>query len=221
VVDFTGLLGDLALRYGYTGVFAASLLGSLIPFLPVPYLIVVILLSGSLDPVSLGLASGIGGALGKATSYFLGRSGYFVSGKSSQKNLEFLGGFLGKYGDLGVFLFAVTPLPDDLYLVPLGMVKFPFWRFMAVNTVGKIILSTFVAYFGRSYFSFARFYLGTDTLTTTIIIVVLTLVITVLLARADWGLAYADYEKGGLASVVQDLGLILGITRGNQKAPAK
>jgi membrane protein DedA with SNARE-associated domain len=217
VVDLTGLLGDLAFRYGYPGVFAASLVGSLVPFLPLPYLIVVVLLSGSLDPLTLGVVAGIGGALGKTTSYLLGRSGYFVSGESSRRNLEFLGSFLGKYGDLGVFIFAVTPLPDDLYLVPLGMVKFPFWRFMAVNTSGKVILSTAVAYFGRGYFSFAGFYLGADQLFSTVLIIALTLVTTVLLARADWGLAYKMYAHGGPMEVLRGTRQILGLSKPESK----
>lgn len=202
VADLIGFIGELAIRYGYLGVFFASLAGSVIPFLPVPYLIVVILLSGRLDPLALGVAAGVGGALGKATSYLLGRSGYLISGAQTKKNLTFFGSFIGRYGDLGVFVFAVTPLPDDIYLVPLGMVKFPFWRFMAINTLGKVILSTAVAYFGRTYFEFARFYLGAGELATTVVIIVVTLVLTVLLARADWELAYRKYESGGARGVL-------------------
>ena len=209
MADFTVILTEFALRYGYLGVFAASLAGSVIPFLPVPYLIVVILLSGTLDPLALGVAAGVGGALGKATSYFLGRSGYLVSNRGTQKNLEFLGNFIGRYGDLGVFVFAVTPLPDDIYLIPLGMVKFPFWRFMAINTAGKILLSIAVAYFGRTYFQFAGFYLGTGEVVTTAVVVVLTVVVTALLARADWELAYKRYKDGGTRRVLRDARKIL------------
>ncbi len=212
--DLASVLTDLAQSYGYLGVFVASLLGSIIPFLPVPYLIVVILLSGTLDPLALGVAAGIGGALGKTTSYVLGRSGYLVSKPSTQKNLDFLGRFVGKYGDLGVFIFAVTPLPDDLYLIPLGMVRFPFWRFMAINTVGKVILSTAVAYFGRAYFAAAAPFLGTGELLTTLLIVIVTAVLSVLLARADWELAYRKYGSGGVREVLSSLADILRLRRG-------
>ncbi|QQG48121.1 MAG: VTT domain-containing protein [archaeon] len=217
--DLVTLLYDLSLSYGYLGVFLASLAGSVIPFLPVPYLIVVILLSGTLDPFALGVVAGIGGALGKATSYFLGRSGYLISGKGTQKNLEFLGRFIGRYGDLGVFLFAVTPLPDDIYLVPLGMVKFPFWRFMAVNTLGKVILSVAVAYFGQAYFQLAGSTLGPSSLGPTILVIVLTVVVTVLLARADWELAYRKYKSGGLREVLLGTLAILRISGRSETAP--
>ena len=213
MADFVGLLGEIATSYGYFGVFLASLVGSVIPFLPVPYLIVVILLSSKLDPLALGIAAGVGGALGKATSYFLGRSGYLISGKETKKNLEFLGSFIGRYGDLGVFIFAVTPLPDDIYLVPLGMIRFPFWRFMAINTLGKVILSTALAYFGRAYFQFAGFYLGTNELTTTIVVMSITVVATILLARADWALAYRKYRTGGIKGTILGARQILRLSK--------
>jgi membrane protein YqaA with SNARE-associated domain len=206
-------LADLAFQYGYLGVFVASLAGSVIPFLPVPYLIVVVLLSGSLDPITLGVVAGLGGAIGKATSYFLGRSGYLASGPGTKRRLEFLGRFTRKYGALGVFIFAVTPLPDDIYLVPMGMVKFPFWRFMLATVLGKVILSTAVAYFGRGYFQLARFYIGTDDVATAAVVVVLTVVLTALLARADGELAYADYQGGGARAILADLRGVLRLRR--------
>ena len=208
-LDLLALLNDLAIRYGYSCVFLASLAGSVIPFLPVPYLIVVILLSNRLDPLLLGIVAGVGGALGKVTSYFLGRSGYLASSKETKRNLEFLGKFVGRYGDLGVFIFAVTPLPDDLYLVPLGMVRFPFWRFMGVNTLGKVILSTIVAYSGNAYFRFADVYLGAGELVSAGIIVALTAVATILLARADWALAYQLYSTQGVKGILAGASRIL------------
>ena len=213
MADLAQLLTQLAFAYGYLGVFLASLLGSLVPFLPVPYLIVVILLSGTLDPLTLGIVAGVGGALGKTTSYLLGRSGYVASGEKTKRNLRLLGSFVGKYGDLGVFVFAVTPLPDDLYLVPLGMIRFPYWRLLAVNTAGKILLSTAVALFGRQYFQVASLYLGVNELTSTVVLVLLTLAVTVLLAKSDWELAYGTYKEGGVALVVKRLGRILGLRR--------
>lgn len=209
MADIGSILNALAYEYGYLGVLFASLLGSVVPFLPVPYLIIVVVLSGRLDPLLLGVAAGLGGALGKASSYFLGRAGYSLTGGGTRKNLDFLGRFVGKYGALGVFLFAVTPLPDDIYLVPLGMLKFPFWRFMAANTLGKILLSVAVAYLGRAYFELAGFYLGGNGLATTVGIVAFTVLVTLLLARTDWQKAHTIYGSRGAMGVVTSLGEIL------------
>ncbi len=62
------IITEFVHQLGYVGVFFTSLAGSVVPFLPVAYLIVVILLSGRLDSLALGVVAGVGGALGKATS---------------------------------------------------------------------------------------------------------------------------------------------------------
>ncbi len=217
MADPVGFLLQLAVQYGYFGIFLASLAGSLIPFLPVPYLFVAILLSGTLDPLALGIVAGIGGALGKTTSYFLGKSGYLLSGMETRKNLEFFGSFIRRYGTLGVFVFAISPLPDDIYFVPLGMVKFPFWRFMAASAAGKAILSTAVAYFGRAYFQFSDLYLGVGGVTGTVVIIMITLAVTILLARTDWELAYRRYQTGGVGGVLRGAREILHLKK---EAPA-
>jgi hypothetical protein len=57
-LELTEALRAVAETYGYGGVFLVSLMGSLVHFLPVPYLFVVVLLSKSLDPVLLGWSQG-------------------------------------------------------------------------------------------------------------------------------------------------------------------
>src|SRR2546422_10690294 len=127
MVDVTSILTDLAVRYGYLGVFATTLLGSAVPFLPFPNLLVVVLLSNILDPPQLGLLAGLGGSLGKVTSYLLGRGGYGVSKTETRRNLDVLRGLLGRDGNLGIFILAVTPLRDEVYPIPMGMLHFPLW----------------------------------------------------------------------------------------------
>jgi membrane protein YqaA with SNARE-associated domain len=123
-----------------------SVLGSAIPFVPLPYLAVVVLLSGTYDPLLLGLVAGAGGALGKVTSYLLGRAGYLVVGNKTRRSLNALHDVLVKYGMLGVFVFSATPLPDDVYVIPMGIVRLPFLRFFVANLAGKVLLSVAVAY---------------------------------------------------------------------------
>src|SRR2546426_4534963 len=115
MVDVTSILTDLALRYGYLGVFATPLLGSLVAFFPFPNLLVVVLLSNILDPPQLGLLAGLGGSLGKVTSYLLGRSGYGLSKTETRRNLDVVRGLIGRDGTLGIFILAVTPLRDEGY----------------------------------------------------------------------------------------------------------
>ncbi len=192
---------SLASQFGYLGIFAISVLGSVIPFIPLPYLIVVVLLSQSQDPLLLGIVAGAGGALGKLTSYFLGRFGYLAVGKETKGNLDTLHSVLAKYGALGVFVFAVTPLPDDIYIVPMGMIRLPFWRFFAADLAGKVVLSVGVAYFGRAYFSSVDSLFG-DSLGVIVAAAAVTVVLSVVIMRADWALAMRIAQTRGIRGLV-------------------
>ncbi len=203
----------IALQYGLVGVFIASLLGSLIPFLPVPYLFVVVLLSESIDPWLLGLFAGVGGSIGKITSYILGRSGYRLLSPDRKRKMDTLRSIIGRYGDLGIFIFAVTPLPDDVYLIPVGMIRFNFWRFLLANTLGKIVLSTSMAYLGRTYFSLARLFLGEASGYSVLAAIIAMLVLTVLLLRVDWELAVKIMREEGWRGVIRNLSPILSLSK--------
>jgi len=203
--EITTTLTEFALRYGLLGAFAVTTLGSVVPFLPIPNLFVVILLSGFLDPAELGVAAGVGGSLGKITSYMLGRSGYSLSKSETRHNLDVFRGFLRKHGDLGIFLLAIAPIHDEVYALPIGMLKFPFWRFLLANTMGKIILYTAVAYLGRFYLGTFSLFLGLGEVVAIALAIVFTAAITLLLRSADWELALELYKKNGLGGVISNL----------------
>ncbi len=208
------MLYGFALHYGYAGVFLISLLGSLVPFLPVPYLVVVILLSSKLDPLTLGILAGIGGSLGKITSYILGRSGYELFKPDTRKNMDALRGLIGKYGDIGVFIFAVSPLPDDIYLIPIGMMKYPFWRFIIANTAGKIVLAVGVAFFSRAYFGLAASLVGQGSLIVALAFLLPALIIiTILLLRIDWYLVATIVRRDGWKAVLARLPEVMSVKR--------
>lgn len=187
--------------------FVVSLLGSVLPFVPIPYLFVVVLLSDTVDPLLLGIVSGLGGSLGKITSYALGRMGYRFLGETRQRRMDALREIIGKYGVIGVFVFALTPLPDDVYIIPAGMVRLNFWRFLIANTLGKIILATLVAVLGRTYFEYARILLGESTWITTGLAVLAMVIITVILLRTDWETMLQTLKKSGWKGVLQNLGV--------------
>lgn len=210
-----GVLEAIASQFGYSGVFAISALGSAVPFLPVPYLLVVVLLSGTQNPLLLGLAAGAGGAVGKVTSYFVGRFGYSAAGSGTKENVDALHDVVERYGALGVFIFAVSPLPDDAYVIPMGIARLPFWRFFAANLAGKLVLSVGVAYLGSAYFGYFGSVAG-NSLPATAAAIVLTVILSVVLMKADWGVAVRAAREGGAGEVLTKLPEILGLKR---KAP--
>ncbi|MCD6126645.1 MAG: VTT domain-containing protein [Thaumarchaeota archaeon] len=192
--------------YGYVGAFLISVLGSLIPFLPVPYLIPIVLMSKTLDPLLLGILAGIGGAIGKLTSYGLGRFGRRLLKEERRRKMTILGRAIGKYGALAVFLFALTPLPDDIIYIPIGLAGFDLIKFMFANALGKIILSWIVAYGGRLYFDLAGIFLGQGGgLTATFIALIAMIIITILLLRIDWEEVMKSAERSGFMAAIKSM----------------
>ncbi|MEM4699616.1 MAG: VTT domain-containing protein [Candidatus Nezhaarchaeales archaeon] len=144
------LIYQLLASYGYLGAFLSSFLSHLVPFLPLPYLAVVWLLSSTvpgLSPLLVGLLSGLGAGLGKLSSYLIGRGGACIVGEERRRQLEALKGLVGDYAGLAAFLASATPIPDDIVLIPVGMVRYPLWRYLAATLAGKVTLCTSVALF--------------------------------------------------------------------------
>jgi len=110
---------DALQSQGYLGMFLIGIVGNMIPFLPVPFLIPVFLVSTVLDPLPLGIAVGIGSAIGKCASYAIGRGGAKMLGEKKQAELGVFSRLLGKYGIAAVLLFSILPLPDDVIVIPL------------------------------------------------------------------------------------------------------
>jgi len=210
--DLYGSLFAALQAYGYLGAFIISVLGSLVPFLPVPYLIPIVLMARILDPLILGAVAGIGGALGKITSYLLGRFGRKFLSEEKKKSMSLLGKAIEKYGAVAVFLFALTPLPDDVIYIPVGLTGLSLTRFMLANMLGKIILSWIVAYAGRLYFDLATLFLGESGGVEAVIIAMIAMVIiTILLLRVDWEQVVEAGRKGGVGAAFKEMMKSLGL----------
>ena len=48
---------------------------------------------------------------------------------------------LSRYGWLGAFIAALTPIPDDLVYIPLGLAKYSPWKFATAIFAGKFLLN--------------------------------------------------------------------------------
>ncbi|MEM3395358.1 MAG: VTT domain-containing protein [Nitrososphaerota archaeon] len=210
--EISKLIYDLALNYGYLGIFLISIIGSLIPFIPFPYLFIVVILSRTLNPLLLGVFAGIGGAIGKITSYLVGRTSYRLLSNSTKKQMEAMKKLIGRYGYIGVFIFAVTPLPDDIYYIPMGMARLDFWKFLIASVAGKIVLGVLTAYLGRAYFWLFSHFTG-ESLIGTIPAIITLIIITVVMLRIDWEYVLKIYQESGIKGVLSNLGLVLSLNR--------
>jgi len=144
---------------GYAGIFIVSVLGNAIPFISVPYLAVVYFYSMKIaeaSPLLVGVVSGLGGAVGKLAVYAVGRGSRVFLKKETRDRYERIGKLLRSYGALAAFLFAVTPSPDDVIIIPLGLMKYDIFKLFLGLAAGKIVLSIATAYAGRTVATFAK-----------------------------------------------------------------
>ena len=96
-----------------------------------------------LEILSLTIAGGLGSALGEFTGYIIGYSAKNISKKKNSDIINNMDGFgklileNKKRTPLYIFIFALTPLPDDILFLPLGMIKYPFWKCFIPGWLGK------------------------------------------------------------------------------------
>lgn len=187
-------LEQLALSHGYVGVFILALACNLTFFLPAPFVVPVYALGVTHSPILLGLSSGLGSTIGEFSSYLIGLVGKRIIDQRYEEQLETAKKLLQKYGATMIFIFALTPLPDDFLLVTFGVVKYDLRKAFTAMLLGKIILNMAVAYAGRYSFSSVR-----DILTSMSSFQVLFLAFFVVIAvwafsKIDWSVFFQKME---------------------------
>jgi len=133
---------------GYTGIFLASFLGSLLPFVSGPYVPPIILgiVAGRLDPASTALLSAAGAASGKVILFNVFKGGRRLLSRGSLERIEPLERVLRRYGWVAVLLTAATPLPDDIMYLLLAVAGYRSAYFFPLVFAGKLLITTAVAY---------------------------------------------------------------------------
>ncbi|NOZ81856.1 MAG: VTT domain-containing protein [Candidatus Micrarchaeota archaeon] len=137
---------------GYLGVFVVSFIGSASVLFPLPSFVVVFSAGAFLNPVLVGIISGIGAGLGEATGYGVGAAGAKAIERYRKDKLFRVAEewFQRHRGFWIIFIFAATPLPDDIIGILCGIMKYPFRRFVLASVLGKITLGLFLAFGGHT-----------------------------------------------------------------------
>ena len=112
--------------------------------------------------------------------------------------MEALVKLFGRYGPLAIFVFALTPLPDDLLFIPLGILKYKFIKAFIPAIMGKILMIYILAYFGRlgQDIILLIFGQGNEWVGMIITIALLALILFLLL-RVDWEKVLHKYMSRG------------------------
>lgn len=147
-------LEGLAYTYRYPGVFVLALLCNLTFFLPAPLVVPVYAMGVTHNPLILGLCSGLVSSLVEFSSYVIGLGGSKMISDRYGEQVAVTKRLLERYGAFLIFLFALTPLPDDLLLVTYGVIKYDLKKAFSAMLLGKILMNTLVAYAGKYSFQF-------------------------------------------------------------------
>jgi membrane protein DedA with SNARE-associated domain len=111
----------------YLGIILFCFISSIIVFIPIPYFPVLMTaaLSKNFDPNLIALCSTIGAVAGKMIIFcgsYYGRK--IILNDTIKKRMLPLRKLLSRYGWIGTFIAAATPIPDDIVYIPLGLAKY-------------------------------------------------------------------------------------------------
>jgi len=200
---------NFLLQFEYFGVFLVSFIGAVSIIVPIPYTFVILWLGmkGVMNPLLLAIAGGIGSAIGEFSGYELGYYGRTIISKKRQRRMNYMIRVLNRYGSIVIFLFALTPLPDDLLFIPLGILRYSFIKAFIPCFIGKLLMCGILAYGGQLYYDILRIIFGEMTweieLLTSIITAVALVLILVALFKIDWEKVLKKYVDVGAKETVE------------------
>lgn len=193
-------MNNFAIQYGYFGIFLISLLGAMSVFIPIPYTVVIFTLGGLqvFDPLLIGVVAGLGSAIGEFSGYLIGMGGRKVVSEKYKKKIDFIVKLFKKYGSITIFLFAFSPLPDDLLFIPLGLMRYSLVHAFIPALLGKFLSNLVIAYSGRFSLQFIRDIFGVEGEGLSILIgvilgIVLLVGVFIIMFRVDWEKRFAKY----------------------------
>ena len=186
---------NFGLELEYLGIVLFSFVLSVIVFIPIPHFPVLITaaLNKNFDPTLIALCGTIGDVAGKMIIFcgsYYGRK--VILSDNTKKRMLPLQRLLSRYGWLGVFIAATTPIPDDIVYIPLGLARYSPLKFASALFAGKFVLGEVIVvvsiYFGRPFIE----YLLAETsdpeslVTIAAITIAITIVIIYYFIKIDW-----------------------------------
>jgi membrane protein DedA with SNARE-associated domain len=178
-------MGKMALPIELLGVLLVSFGINMIPFASPSNLLVAssaALLVDS-DPLSIGVLVALGATSAKLVHYTIS---FFVGkhvGEKRRKRLDAAAAKTRRWAALAVFIAAITPIPDDPVVIPLGLMKYSPARFAVFYLAGKTLVTVIGAFLGGFGEQLLSGYVSQVVLA--VISIALTIAITVVLLKID------------------------------------
>lgn len=185
--------------FGPFGVFLLSLVGAMSIFVPIPYTIVIFLLGKyGMDPFLLMITGGLGSAIGELSGYVLGYYGRKIISQERLRKMSYLIKAFGRYLPIVIFLFAFTPLPDDLLFIPLGILKYKLYKAFIPSLLGKLVMCYTLAYLGKIGAEVILLIFGEEgSWIGSVILFILLIIVLIIMFKVDWEKVLGKYVKVG------------------------
>lgn len=140
---------------GFVVVFVLSLIGCL-SVVPIPYTYIVFLIATvyELNPILISLGGAMGSTLGEGVAWFLGRVSSSVLQRTKYfHRIELILEYTKSRSSLALpllaFIFALTPLPDKILFLPLGMLGYNLLKILPATFLGKLVMNVVVIIVGQ------------------------------------------------------------------------
>ena len=155
LIDLTILL----INYKYLGAFLLNFIASSSVLFPIPFYLAHIYLATILSPIPLSIISALGSCLGEFTGYLTGYWGGDVLKLKKNRFYKLAKTWFKRYGGWAVFVFAATPLPDDVVGIVAGAVKYKKSKFLLFSFLGKLVMFLAISFAVQySYAGIAHFF---------------------------------------------------------------
>ncbi|HUV98199.1 MAG TPA: VTT domain-containing protein [Candidatus Paceibacterota bacterium] len=194
-LSFSDWMHSTALQFGYFGVFIISVIGTMAIVIPIPYTVVILYLATmeGWNPLYLAIAGGLGSAIGEFAGYLLGYYGRRIISAERQRKMDYLLRLFGKWSPAAIFIFAVTPLPDDLLFIPLGILRYNPLKAFIPAFAGKLLMCYILASFGKVYGDALSVLFGNEGWIGAIVTTVLLVLVIYALYKVDWEKVFDKY----------------------------
>lgn len=194
--QFLEWMEQLTYQYGYLGIFFLSFIGALSVIFPIPYTIVIYLMGSIIDPLLIAISGGLGSAFGELSGYVLGYFGRMLISEERRKKMDYMLKIFDRYGVAAIFLFALTPLPDDLLIIPLGIMRYNPIRFLIPCILGKTLMCLILSLGGRFSISLIRSLFGGEGgWAATLVTLMLLVGVVIIMVKIDWEKIFLKYVE--------------------------
>lgn len=177
---------------GFIATFLLSLIGclSIVP-IPYTYILFLIALHYELNPIIVSLGGAFGSTLGETIAWLLGwtSSSILRSTKYSQR-IELILKFAKSRSSITLpllaFIFALTPLPDKILFLPLGIMRYSLLKVLPATFMGKMTMNIIVIIIAQTWGIVGEEILGLDELTIFVLTTVMLIAIMSIMMFIRW-----------------------------------